>query len=397
MFGPTWTCSNVGVPTRSHALSTKILSSIPLRPGPRSPAIASPIPLLSALASGSNLLAHLVVESEMLGLVDATLLAAQAYRAGSTFSGVLLEGYYQELGQSVSDFERFRRTIRQQLCECLYGTAASSEPGSRSVHPGSANVAVPLDPVVLSVSASPLQGSTVAQNTSSPVAAHVRHRYLGIWGLKMIAAAADLLDHLITGAPPLSTMPGVLVAPIYLLIAGYKSWRLGEVLNNMNPPRAAPDLETVARMLRQSHANAEHILSPIASMRVQISEAEVRRDRVPPHNPFVASNGFHHDAFRAPTLSAPSFLPGHDRSSNRLDRRVCMATWARPRLAGGNTAESASLVTGLTRVDQPVLGIGQRTCCQRDLQLSSVEFFRGGISLGRTCLSSSVHCNDITM
>jgi len=61
------------------------------------------------------------------------------------------------------------------------------------------------------------------------MAAHVRYRYLGIWGLEMIAAAADLLEHLITEAPALSTMPGILIPPIYLLIAGYRSWKLGEV------------------------------------------------------------------------------------------------------------------------------------------------------------------------
>lgn len=123
------------------------MNSASLRPGRRTPATTPPIPLLSALASGSDLLAHLVVESELLGLVNDTLLACQAYRAESTFSGILLERYYRELGQSVKDLDRFRRTIRQKLCECVRSCRASM--ADVPFAPGSAQLAVLIDPVVL--------------------------------------------------------------------------------------------------------------------------------------------------------------------------------------------------------------------------------------------------------
>jgi hypothetical protein len=146
------------------------------------------------------------------------------------------------------------------------------------------------------------------------MAAHVRYRYLGIWGLEMIAAAADLLEHLITEAPALSTMPGILVPPIYLLIAGYRSWRLGEVLNNMDPPRMAPDLDAVARMLRQSHAGAGFILRRIATMQIQLSEADVRQEAVSPPQGSLGGSGlvgveYHHDHQQ---FDAPYLVPVRD-------------------------------------------------------------------------------------
>lgn len=62
----------------------------------------------------------------------------------------------------------------------------------------------------------------------------------------------------------------------------------------------APDLDAVPRMLRQSHAGAGFILHRIAAMRIQLNEADVRQEAVPPPQGSLVGSGFvgveyHHD------------------------------------------------------------------------------------------------------
>ena len=105
----------------------------------------------------------------------------------------------------------------------------------------------------------------------------VRSESLGSSGLTMIQASADLLESLIADMLPLSSLPGVLIPPIYFILAGYKSWRLREVMENMNPPRLAPNQEAVYEVMRRQHVKATPILLRISAMREQISEAAVTR------------------------------------------------------------------------------------------------------------------------
>lgn len=139
---------------------------------------------MSALASGSDLLAHLVVESELFGLVNDTLLACQAYRAESTFSGILLERYYRELGHSVKDLDRFRRTIRQKLCGPVRSRRASM--ADVPFAPGSAQLAVSIDPVVLRQS---LVTPILRRGTSYRKLSHYRWRHM--FGIVTSASGAS--------------------------------------------------------------------------------------------------------------------------------------------------------------------------------------------------------------